>query len=107
MTFFLITSLQESMGIIEKQRLQNDQAKLWPLKIIRAIPVGFSQWKSLYHKICVFILTKICKNTDHPLVKKEIDHIINLHRKEETDEKVWKKARTAYAAEIQNGDESD
>ena len=69
----------------------------WALDVIKVIPVGFSNWQSLYHKLCIFNLEEICKNTDHPIVKQAIADIISLHKLEETYKQIWYAAE--YAAE--------
>ena len=82
------------------ERMNNESAKQFPIKITKAIPPGFSNWDSTYHKICAFMLEDVCKNIDHLTVKKAIADIIQLHKNEEKDEEKWKVARSAaWAAE--------
>ncbi len=75
--------------------MPNSNAKEFPLKFIKSIPVGFDDWQHLYHQLCLHILEKECKNTDHSLVKQAISDIKNLHRIEETDQKKWLEAESA------------
>ena len=69
--------------------MDNPDAKEFPLRLIKAIPTGFSNWNHIYHQLCVHILEKECKNTDHKTVSKAIDDIIKLHRQESEDKKLW------------------
>jgi len=75
--------------------MQNKYARLFPLKLIKSIPIGFSNWQSIHHKISVFLLEDICKNTDHPTVKQAIHNIIQLHKSESTDKAKWIAAHSA------------
>jgi len=75
----------------------NIDAKKFPLLLLKSIPVGFDNWQHIYHKICLHIIEKECKNIDHPLVKQSIFDIINLHKTEETDVKKWLAAADAAA----------
>ena len=63
--------------------------------VIRAIPVGFSNWQSFYHRISIFNIEKICKNADHPIVRQAIADIVVLHKNEEKDDRKWSAARLA------------
>ena len=79
--------------------MPNKDAKEFPLKLIKAIPTGFSNWQHIYHKLCIHILEKECKNTDHPLVKQAICDIITLHKGESLDKAAWGDAYSAaYSA---------
>ena len=75
--------------------MPNDKAKVFPLKFLKSIPIGFENWQHLYHQKCLYILEKECKNTDYPLVKQPICDIITLHKTEETDTKKWVAAESA------------
>ena len=75
--------------------LPDGKRQRFAVEVVNAIPIGFSNWQSFYHKLCLFNLEKICKNIDHPIVKQEIADIIILHRNEEKDEVKWSAARSA------------
>ena len=75
--------------------MPNEKAKEFPLKLVKAIPTGFDNWQHIYHQLCIYILEKECKNTDHPLVKQAICDIITLHRKESKEDKEWSAAWSA------------
>jgi len=75
--------------------MTNDKAKEFPLRFIKAIPVGFENWQHVYHQICIYNLTEICQDTDNKIVHKAISDIITLHRNEETDKKKWSAAWSA------------
>ena len=77
------------------EEMSNNKAKEFPLKFLKSIPIGFDNWQHIYHQLCLYILEKECKNTDHPLVKQAICDIITLHKTEETDSKKWSAARSA------------
>ena len=69
--------------------LYNESANQFPIRLKKAIPVGFNNWKSLYHSLCVYLLEDICTDTDYPLVKGSISKIISLHKQQETNPSVW------------------
>lgn len=75
--------------------MPNEHAKEFPLKLLKAIPLGFENWQHIYHQIHRFILKDICKDTDNKLVKQAICDIITLHMKESKDESAWSAARSA------------
>ncbi len=77
--------------------MPNEKAKEFPLKLLKSIPLGFENWQHIYHQLCVFNLTKICKNTDNEIVVKAISDIIALHKTESTDESAWSAARSAWS----------
>jgi len=73
----------------------NDKSKEFPLKLYRSIPLGFDNWQHIYHQLCVFMLEKICKNTDNEIVVKAICDVITLHKTESKDESAWSATRSA------------
>lgn len=80
------------MGLPEQKRRQ------WESDMTQQIQAGFSDWQNFYHKLCIFSLEKICRNTDYPIVKQPIAGVILLHRiQENMDSPKWDSAR--YNAE--------
>ena len=75
--------------------MPNEKAKEFPLKLLKAIPIGFENWQHIYHQLCAFVLEDICKNTDNKLVHDAICNIITLHKTESKDESAWSAARSA------------
>jgi len=75
--------------------MPNDKAKEFPLKLLQSIPIGFDNWQHVYHQLCIFMLEKICKNTDNEIVVKAICDIITLHKSESKDESAWSAADSA------------
>ena len=76
--------------------------KTFPRRFIQSIPVGFSDWTTLYHDYCIFLLRDICPPARNPKLRALITHIIHLHETRETNPKVWDDAAadayaTAYA----------
>ena len=70
----------------------------FPLDLLSAIPVGFTEWDRLYHEFCVFLLRDICDfdRTTYPDVASAVDAVICLHERwTETDDQVWSAARSA------------
>ena len=61
------------------ENLPNDQAKEFPIKFIKSIPVGFDNWTKIYHNLCVYLLTDIIKTENDSKVIKAVDNIITLH----------------------------
>ena len=64
----------------------DEMAKEFPLKLLKAIPVGFDNWQHVYHQLCIFMLEKICKNIDNEIVVKAICDVITLHKTESKDD---------------------
>jgi len=75
--------------------MPNEQAKEFPLKLLKAVPLGFSNWQHIYHQLCIFMLEDICKNTDNKLVQKAVCDIITLHKTESKDVSAWSAAESA------------
>jgi len=66
------------------------------IRIYRAVPVGFDNWQTLYHKFMIYILENQCvffcpewEKIDKKSVEKIIADIIDLHKSEETDKEKW------------------
>ncbi len=72
--------------------MENADSKEFPSRLIKAIPVGFSNWKHVYHKLYIHILEKECKNIDHELVKNTFYDVIELHKRESKNKKLWSTA---------------
>ena len=77
------------------ENLPEGKRQQFAVNVIKSIPVGFADWQSYYHRFCVFLLEKICKNTDHPDVRQVIADIIMLHKNEEQDEQKWSATESA------------
>ena len=63
--------------------------KTFPRRFLQSIPVGFSDWTTLYHDYVIFLLRDICPPIKNPKAKAETDHLIYLHETRETDPEVW------------------
>jgi len=75
--------------------IPNEYAKEFPLKLLKSIPIGYSNWRHVYHQLCVFMLEKTCKNINNKIVVKAICDIITLHKTESKDEAAWSDVRSA------------
>ena len=70
---------------------------LFPLRLLEAVPVGFSDWDVLYHDFCVFALRGICKfdRKRYPSVADAVDRVIALHEARSHDREAWLDAKTS------------
>jgi len=79
--------------------LPNNKAKKFPLKLIKAIPVGFTDWIRVYHELCIYLFTDIIKTESNKKVTKVVEDIITLHTKAVKGEIVsdmqWSAVRSA------------
>ena len=75
--------------------LPDGKREQFAINVVNAIPVGFDNWQSWYHRFCIFLLEDVCQNTDNPTVIQVIVDIISLHKSEETDEGKWSTACVA------------
>jgi len=79
--------------------MKNVHSKEFFISFVKTITkysfLGFENWQHIYHQLCVFMLEKICKNTDNKIVVKAICDIITLHKIESKDESAWSAAESA------------
>ena len=67
----------------------------FPMRLLSAVPVGFSDWDRLYHAFCAFLLRDVCRfdRTKYPDVASAVDAVIYLHERwTETDDQAWSAA---------------
>ncbi len=86
--------------------MKNADSKEFPSRLIKAIPVGFSNWQHVYHQLYIHILEKECKNIDHELVKKAFYDVIELHKQESKNKKLWSAAWSVAESAADSATES-
>ena len=88
---------------------ENTSDSVWPtlqLNFLQAVPVGFSEWEKLRHRLCSFIQARNIKRVQvldisDELKKAVIDAIAevkSLHDALEDSEEIWSAARSAWSA---------
>ena len=77
--------------------MTKEAAQQFPLRLLTAVPVGFSDWDGLYHEFCAYILCDICEFDDvaYPNVRAAVDGVIRLHETRSQDDVVWSAASSA------------
>ena len=73
-------------------------SRRFPLRLLSAVPIGFSDWDRLYHAFCAFLLRDVCMfdRTKYPDTASAVDAVICLHERwTETDDQAWAAALKA------------
>ena len=78
-------------------------SRQFPLRLLEAVPTGFSGWDNLHHDFCAFLLRKFCKfdRTQYPDLANIVDTVIRLHEKRaEPGDSAWMGVRSAAESTI-------
>ena len=80
------------------EKMSDAAAREFPLRLLEAVPAGFSDWDELHHDFCIFLLRDICEfdRTKYPAAAATINTVIRLHEKRVgAGDSAWLKAREA------------
>ena len=90
--------------------MAEEAAQQFPLRLLTAVPVGFSDWDCLYHDFCTHVLRDICafNRKASPDVVDTVDAIIRLHVQwMAVEDHVWLTARSAAESAARSAQSAD
>ena len=79
--------------------MTNETAQQFPVKLLEAVPIGFSDWDDVYHGFCAHTLRE-CRfdREKFPDVVVALDIIVDLHEDRSRDGEAWDVALSAALA---------